>query len=307
MIVFDTTRTSFGRHETFPLRFGWLTKGYRAYSADSAVFSKDDATVTLGVGKNMVSSIKYWLEASRIINRDPNAGVSELGFRIFSPKDGWDPYLEDETTLWLVHWLIASNVQDATTFYWFFNRFHKPEFTSAELFSGLQDFVREQLKSKTSDATLRNDVAVLLRMYIPSVTIKSAAVEDSFDSPLAHLGLVQRSIDNVHASRIGERRRLPVAAFGYAVMEVFDATEESSIPLRELAKGNGRCASPGTVFRLSEEGLVAKLEELIRWYPNAFELRESAGIYELYRLKKDITKYALLQKHYARLTTEKAA
>ncbi len=70
MIPLNPDRTAFGRHETFPLRFGWLTKGHQAWSENHAVFEQDEATVTLGVGKNMVSAIKYWMLATQIVKHD---------------------------------------------------------------------------------------------------------------------------------------------------------------------------------------------------------------------------------------------
>ena len=33
-------------------------------------------------------------------------------------------------------------------------------------------------------------------------------------------------------------------------------------------------------------GLITKLEEMITWLPNNFELRETAGIHQLYKLKQ---------------------
>ena len=64
---FNPKKVAFGRHETFALRYSWLTKGFQAVQADSEVFASNEATVTLGVGKNMVNAIRYWLLASRLI------------------------------------------------------------------------------------------------------------------------------------------------------------------------------------------------------------------------------------------------
>ena len=127
MIPLNRDRSAFGRHETFPLRFGWLTKGHQACRENPDIFEQDDATVTLGVGKNMVSAIKYWMLATQIVNHDKTVlRPAELGDKIFD-EAGWDPYLEDDATIWLLHWLLASNAADATAVFWFFNRFHKPE------------------------------------------------------------------------------------------------------------------------------------------------------------------------------------
>jgi hypothetical protein len=81
---FNGERTAFGRHETFALRFGWLTKGAQALMGGEPVFEAEDATVQLGVGKNMVSAIRYWLQAARIIVRHGDAWeLTDTGAYIF--------------------------------------------------------------------------------------------------------------------------------------------------------------------------------------------------------------------------------
>lgn len=124
---FDGKKVAFGRHETFALRYGWITKGVQTLMGGSPVFEAEDATVQLGVGKNMVSSIRYWLQAAQIAYKTPDGWeLTEVGDRIFG-DDGYDPYLEDEATIWLLHWLIASNPEQATAWFWFFNYFHKSD------------------------------------------------------------------------------------------------------------------------------------------------------------------------------------
>jgi len=137
---FNKKNASFGRHETFALRYSWLTKGFQAFHGDKAVFSSDKSTIELGVGKNMVNAIKYWLRAT-IMLKDSSEGLeaTPIGKAIFS-EGGWDPYLEDEATLWLIHWLLVSNCELASAWYWFFNCFHKSEFTSEEASEALADF-----------------------------------------------------------------------------------------------------------------------------------------------------------------------
>jgi hypothetical protein len=45
-------KPKFGGHEKFVFRYGWLKKGFDAVIEDPLIFSKDDALITLGVGKN---------------------------------------------------------------------------------------------------------------------------------------------------------------------------------------------------------------------------------------------------------------
>ena len=68
---FDPGNVAFGRHESFPLRFAWIAKGLGALRENPRVFTGEDATVVLGVGKNMVSSIRYWLQAASLVRPLP--------------------------------------------------------------------------------------------------------------------------------------------------------------------------------------------------------------------------------------------
>ena len=299
MKPFGNYSVSFGRHETFTLRFGWLTKGFNAWNQDPAIFEKEDATVVLGVGKNMVHAIRYWLIASQIFDITERAlEPTELGKRLFDVENGHDPYLEDDATIWLIHWLIASNAQNATTFFWFFNKFHKPEFTQKELLETLRQFVQENTSTKIADNTLKHDIALLLRTYETTIDFKKIPIEEGLDSPLSLLGLMYETGDaKYHESKLENRWNLPIAPFSFAVTEVFNATQLASLPIAQLMANDGVFAAPGTVFRLNEQGLIAKLEEMIAWLPGNFELRETAGIHQLYKLKQ-IEPLDVLEKFY---------
>ena len=61
---------SFGRNETFFLRYGWIAKGFEAYKKNSKAFNEIDAPLKLGVGKNMVSSMRFWLTAYGLIEEN---------------------------------------------------------------------------------------------------------------------------------------------------------------------------------------------------------------------------------------------
>ena len=190
---FNPERMAFGRHETFAVRYGWLSKGFQAMTENDKIFESDEATVRLGVGKNMVTAIRYWLRACRMIDPIENT-PTDLGQRILS-EDGLDPYLEDEATIWLLHWLLTTNAELATSWYWFFNRFHKPEFTGQELSTALIDFVNDQVinKKKPSTSTLKNDATLLPRMYTQSRGNTRTPFEEALDSPFALLKLVTQS------------------------------------------------------------------------------------------------------------------
>jgi len=278
---FNPKKASFGRHETFALRYAWLTKGFQEFNNDNDIFLSDEATIKLGVGKNMVNAIKYWLRATTMLE-DTEQGLiaGEIGEAIFS-EQGYDPYLEDEATIWLIHWLLATNFESATAWYWFFNCFHKAEFTSEEAATALADFVKNNVSGKHSERTVKQELPMILRMYSPA----KAQIEDSLDAPLTSLKLIT-AVDGSHVyqSFSGQQANLPVEIIGYATNEVFNQRGVNVLPISELMYGQKYGVSLGSVFRLTESALLAKLEQLVARYPTVFHINETAGIHQFSRL-----------------------
>ena len=94
----------FSGHESFPCKTLWLKKGYD-FVRNENDFNSPNAVISLGVGKNMVSSIRYWLKAFGITDATEN--LTEIGNYLFDEENGRDKYLEDLATLWLLHFNIV--------------------------------------------------------------------------------------------------------------------------------------------------------------------------------------------------------
>lgn len=270
------TRSSFGRHGSFQLRYGWLTKGFLALKEDKNIFSTDNATAVLGVGKNMVGSIKYWLKATSILNS--NNEISNFGYKIL---DEYDTYLEDDATLWLLHLQLAQNKEVSTSIYWLFNQFHKVSFTAEEAFIALKYFLSNgNNKIQVSEDTLKTDIAVMLRMYAPHKSSKNH-IEDMLESPLSLLNLIGYHDGKYHFTQ-SKREQIPVEIIAYAINEHFIDTKV--IPIKELICGDNLALAK--IFKISEESLILCLEKLINKYPKYYQLREDAGIFQLHILEK---------------------
>lgn len=70
----------------------------------------------LGVGTNMVKSIRYWMQACGLLAKDGNKEIlSDMAEIIYMN----DPYLEDIFSLWILHSNIAKNIEQATVWYMF--------------------------------------------------------------------------------------------------------------------------------------------------------------------------------------------
>ena len=112
----------FRGHETFFIRKGWLGKGLKnvADKADVFVTKEVNPMDILGIGSNMVKSLRYWMQAAGLAT-EPRSGkrvqtLTDLGRIIYQQ----DPYLEELGTLLLLQYELATNIELATSWYFFF-------------------------------------------------------------------------------------------------------------------------------------------------------------------------------------------
>lgn len=275
-------RYRFSGHETFPFRYPWLPKGVRALSDDGGVFFKEDAIVTLGVGKNMVSSIRFWCEALHLAVVDGRAHSGQptrLGTRLFGP-DGWDPYLEDPGTLWLLHWQLVDSPEIASSWSLIFTRWNRDVFTKAELLDWLLGIAERAGDQRTSRNSLKRDLDVFVRTYVASRPDGRRSLEDTFDCPLVELGLIRRLEGELYRFDRGPKPSLPVEVFAYALVKYWNqrAREQETLSFERLLYGP---SSPGGAFRLSESALAVLLESLPAW--TSLDYDETGGLRLLLR------------------------
>src|SRR5574341_1496871 len=120
----------FAKHETFHIREGWLFKGMSAIKTTEAegrlptIFLDRDAPEQLGIGRNMVRALRFWMQATGLAKEQLEDHYATQRLTSFG-EWVWqhDRYLEDETTIWLIHYHLACSRDQATTWYWFFNHF----------------------------------------------------------------------------------------------------------------------------------------------------------------------------------------
>ena len=298
----EKINASFSGHETFPCRYTWLKKGVDAVRESPTIFADDSATITLGVGKNMVRSIHHWCQAAQLIEGDgvgPNHrrwfGPTELGGSIFA-NDGFDPYLEDAATLWLIHWKLATNVNRATTWFWAFSIFGQNEFRKNTFISELIDWAKTSTRNQISENSIKRDVDCFFRTYIPSRQTKTTIIEDTFDCPLVELNLISDSSDeNTYRFHRGPKPSLPIEIFAAALSEFWDTfSEENTLTFADIAYSP---RSPGRTFRLDEDTLVEYLDRLENLTEDALYYSETAGMKQVHRNRR-INPVELLHRHY---------
>lgn len=282
---------SFSGHDTFPFRYGWLKKGVEAvYSCPNFYAFADEAMVELGVGKNMVNSIKYWCQVAGFLNSFRNNETSRTEFtptdlaKKIITEELYDPYLEDPATLWLIHWQIASNAEHCTTWYFLFNLLHKMEFTKEQLIAEIQKWLEEKGFPEANENSLKRDVDVCLRTYVHARSGKKVAAEDSLDCPLTELSLIS-AFEGGKAFKFvrNERASLPNEIFLYALEDFWSKTSNTnSIGLETITYDPG---SPGQIFKIDHDSIVERLEKISVLSDNAFRYDETAGLKQIYREK----------------------
>jgi len=294
----------FSGHQTFVFRYGWLEKGVRGVAEHPDLFFRDDALVLLGVGKNMVDSIRHWCHVAQLVEPDPS--VQKSSARSLQPTEiarrlllnsAWDPFLEDDASLWLIHWLIATNPSIGTAWQLLFSHFSRPDFSRREITNYVHDFAaREGLK--VGDSVIARDVDCLIRTYVAgSGPKKQAVVEESFACPLLQLNLLQTSPDGeLYRFAIGPKPSLPSSVFAYALHDHFGRRQSRSetMSVQECLYGED---SPGQVFRLDENSLIEYIEDLEDSMGGSIILDETAGMKQIYR-RQDFDPLRVLDSYY---------
>lgn len=183
----------FRAHDTFFIRKGWLYKGMKNVANDPQVFMgvNGNPMDVLGIGANMVKALRYWLQAVRL-TEEPPAGrkiqnFTELGSVVFEN----DRYMEEMGTLWLLHYKLATNVEEATAWYYFFNEFKLSEFTRDDFVVQLNNYVRMN-DDEVSERSLEDDFNCVISTYVPRIKSNPEKVqpESNIDCPLGELGLI---------------------------------------------------------------------------------------------------------------------
>jgi len=304
MLMHDADTPSFAGHESFTLRYGWLKKAIDAVSEDPHLFARDDALITLGVGKNMVRSIRHWALATGVLeesatdsSRVKGLVPSELG-RLLMGGRGKDPYLEDVGSLWALHWMLASKpATSPTTWLWAFNFFPDLEFTKAKFITGLRKFTEQHGWKQVAESSLSRDVDCFIRTYVSGTAIDTIP-EESLDCPFTELGLLQEYSDEgkFYSFARGEHPSLSPAMFTFALLQ-FWTTSYSSQPTMTFEHVAYRQGSPGRVFKLSENVITNYLEAIERITDKAITYDVTAGLRQLYK-RATVRPLDMLAHHY---------
>jgi len=293
-------------HESFPCRYTWLPKAVRGLNADPTLFSDDErAMVTLGVGKNMVRSIRFWIHAAGVAAPEKKGSgylLTDLG-RLLLGDRGLDPFLEDTSTLWLLHWNLSTDMENPLLAWdYLLNRWHEPELARS---TALKVLFKEasRLDDGISMVTLEQHFDTFLHTYVPTRGRKGQVQEDNLDCPLVELEFLLKvgergagKRESIYSFRREEKPEISLELFSYCLDDFWRKRKdkESTLPLREVAHGHG---SPGQIFKLPEEDVRVRLDLLSRQADGLFAYSESAQFQQVLR-RKEANKTTVLEAIY---------
>lgn len=279
----------FARHESFHPRHGWLKKGIDGATTDSRIFTQERAIVDLGVGKNMVRSIRHWGLATKMLAqsddpekpRAPLAGPSRIG-QVLLGDNGWDPYCEAPGTLWVLHWLLLAPPSRSPVWWVALNEFPAVEFDEVDLLHFVTDFVAGVAEwGSPHPSSIKKDVDCFLRMYATKSGMEKGLGDDLIDCPFRDLGLLRAATGAHRAYRlmIGPKPGLPSEVALYAALDFMARTDSGSrtVNVSRLATEPG---SPGRAFKVTEADLTRLLRRAVDG-TSGVELTSSAGVPQL--------------------------
>jgi len=179
---------TFSGHESFICKQLWLKKAFD-FANEGRSFNDETSVIDLGVGKNMVASLRFWGKAFEMLTeRD---APTELAQYLFG-KNGKDVYLEDYGTIWLLHYHLVKTGK-ASIYNLVFNEFRRErvDFTREQLLGFLIRKCREFNANTDNENTIQRDINIFLRTYIKPQKDERVEVEDDFVGVLMDLDLVK--------------------------------------------------------------------------------------------------------------------
>lgn len=294
----------FRAHETFFIRKGWLYKGLKNIENDPRIFvSKERNPMdVLGIGANMVKSLRYWLQATGLTTeqsvktRAKEQHATDLATIILEN----DTYFEEIGTLWLIHYKLMSNKELAPAWYYFFNEFSLKEFQREDFNIGLEKFA-SMYGDSPSLSSIDDDFNCLINTYILRKRLnptKGVNPESTIECPLDELGLVDlsslsRGKDRTFIKTIPKLETIPSLIFFSVISEQSQGRKE--IKFSELL--NSPC-NVGKVFNLDLVALSRLLDVLAK--KDLIDVVRTAGL-DVIKIKSEMSFNECVSAYYSSL------
>lgn len=265
------------------------------------------------MGKNMVRAIRFWIQVMGIAE-PANDGYSVTPFgELLLGQEGLDRFLEDRRTLWLLHWMLLSHVDDPL-FAWdyLFNRWGRADISRTEVLRVFQHEAN-RIERNLSPVTLEQHFDVFLHTYAAPPTRNGENQEDNLDCPLVELNLIERigerrmgnaggRLESTYAFRREPKPDITPELFAFCLFDYWDKRKpsEATLTFRDVTIAYG---SIGQVFKLAEMEIRERLERIQDDSNGLFAYQESAAVQRVVcPSRKDISRLDLISSVYRNST-----
>ena len=280
----SVTKYTFSGHESFTCKTLWLKKGYD-FIRNNNNFNSPNSVVQLGVGKNMVASIRYWMRAFGLTENDEPQPIADY---LFDSNKGKDPYMEDLGTMWLLHFLLVSTCE-ATLYNILFTQLQRERkvFDRQHVLNIVKRMMTEDGKqNQYNENTIKKDIGTLLLNYV--LPQKAKALDD-YNALLIDLDLIRMDADSKNfLFNIEGKRQIPWQIFLYAVIKAKgkDMTVSYDM-LQEL----------GLMFCMNDMEVIEMSKAIVEHHEDTIAYSDVAGIRQLHFLN-NLNEEEVLNEYY---------
>ncbi|MDH6355839.1 hypothetical protein M2132_002189 [Dysgonomonas sp. PH5-45] len=282
---------TFSGHETFHCKSFWLKKGYD-YITQGHSFVDENAVIELGVGKNMVASIRFWMKSFGLLNNENE--LTHFAHHIFDENEGLDKYLEDRTTLWLLHYMLAAT-NYASIYSLVFGEYHRSrnEFDM----QALEGFLKRKCFEEDfpfNSNTIQKDIRTLIRNYVQPVT--SGSIDELYSTLLLDLGLILhfKNSESEKDTYSFNLRNTNLPPYQLIVFILLSSFKDNTIDFRDLMYGKNPI---GLILCLTEnvmDRLLREADENFNW----LVYKEDAGNKQVQIKERPNDNWSILELYY---------
>lgn len=270
-------RYRMGQAGGFPLHMSWLPFLEKIGRGRAPFEQSFRLSEKMGIGPNMVKSMKMWARAAGMV--DDEYRLTERSRLFFGDPESDFLHQPERGAMWLVNWLICSNISHFTANGWLLNFYRAKSFA----FSEALDAFETHLKSAGqpyAKGTIRVDLETAIRSYVssPFQDAPGAGSDGRYFSRMGVLSSDRRRRDKAYYSKIflEERPLLPSWAMVYAVIDAMEKRGVNTSSLSDLYALDDAPA-PGVVFGLTEDGFMGALEKAQRKFSKIFSMSHLPG------------------------------
>lgn len=255
----------------FKLYFDQLSSIFREKNNSNGPVNYDELTQLTGLNRRKIRMLFTYLSDIGFNQKRTLKGTS-LGNVIFR----YDPYLETEATLWLMHFLSASNPY---LLVWnrVFNKISDMDSVNRDDLIELFNDLRESVSDATFKEHLGKEIAVILDAYT--------------NQRFSRLGLIETDDAGY---RIVRNLDIPDQVMLASIIRFRDQyfAGATAIDVSPLCLGEN---SPGRIYSLDERVIRNKLERLKN---HGFIALESRADLDQLRLSGDLTVERIMEEYY---------